>query len=213
MTHRVPSDPRGQRRTRKALLASGALLGLGTATTLAAWTDDVWVAATFTAAKFNIQAAVDSAGTAWREYSDSPGTTLGFTVAPVGMIPGDTVFAPVNLKLTDGEAGAQISLETPPDAPRGSSSDTSFFNALEMTIYQVAPASCNQSGVQSATAISGFDRVPLRAGTGANLVALPGVEDPRGICVAITLPGQVGPEVRGGSTGPLVWTLLGELLP
>lgn len=210
MTHRVPIDRAGRSRSRRAILAGGAVLGVGAAATLAAWTDNTWVESTFTTTPFNIEAAVDPDGKYWQDYSAPNGGTLGFSVASGGMLPGDSVYAPLNLKLTGGgTADMLVRLSSPPSAPSGGN-NVEFFNALTLTLYEAAPANCSAAGIGSTPPIGAFSNAGLTQHAGADLVTLPGNGDPVGVCFKITLSPSAGIAVQNG-TSQLLWTLQGEL--
>ncbi|MEH6623763.1 MAG: SipW-dependent-type signal peptide-containing protein [Dietzia maris] len=108
MVPRTQPDPGSRGRRRKALLAGGAILGLGAAATLAAWTDDVWVSATFTTDTFDVQGFSDTTE-GWDDHpSDEsvavfqpaigtvvPGSTRSYSRFGLRMAPGSTVGATV----------------------------------------------------------------------------------------------------------------------
>lgn len=83
----------------KAVLAGGLVFGIGSAATLAAWTDTEEASGSFEAGRFNIEMAVD--GSAWSNNSEA-------TFDASGMYPGSKVYAPVLVRTTsnttiDGE--------------------------------------------------------------------------------------------------------------
>lgn len=217
MKHRVQPDLVGRSRKRRALLVGGAVLGIGATGTLAAWTDDVWVLSSFTTSPFNVEAAVNPSGDVWRELDESPGGGLSFRLTPADndpvspLLPADSVYAPLNLRVERGETGGQVSLSAPP------SGNGAFFSNLRLSLFAVAPGACNATETAFAPAIgagtsAAFEDVPLTHGTGLTLplVELPASGDAVGICFKVTLPATVGPEVAGGSTGDLVWNLKAE---
>ena len=215
MSHRVSAEFAGRSRKGRALLAGGAVLGLGAVATLAAWSDDVWVVSSFTTTPFSIEAAVaPKAGFGWenpdwQEFSTPNGGKLQFQVLSTeGMLPGDAVYAPLNLMVTTG-SGATVSLKSSPIGPGGNGFNAAFFNALDLTLYAVPPNSCNASGTSEDALISGFNGAALDDSEliGSDLVTLPTANVPQGICFKITLPSDVGPEVRTGKTEALVWSL------
>lgn len=200
-------------RKRKALLAGGTVLGLGAAVTLAAWTDDVWATVAFSAGEFNIQGAVDSAGTDWREYNTSPGGTLTFTVAPQAMSPGTSVYAPLNLRVDPAanDYNAAVSLPTAPTGPTTTTptaADNAFFNALRVSLFQVPPDNCNAG--DTADPISGFTEVPLTTTTTNALLTVDRLAASEGLCFRVTLPSGAPTAVQGGQTGALTWQFHAE---
>lgn len=197
-------------RKRKALLAGGAVLGLGATMTLAAWTDDVWVSGSFTAGKFNVQGSVDS-GVTWTEYNTS-GTagTLPFTVPVTAMSPGDSVFAPLHLRV-DPSANSYNAAVTVPTAPTGPAvgepANSAFFSALRVTLYSVAAGNCSSSGTTSATPLTGFNNVAPGTTTTSTVLTLDKNSTPQVVCFKVTLPQGSPATVQGGSTGALTWNL------
>ena len=116
----VPSAAQKQNRRKKtrAIMASGLVLGVGAAVTLAAWSDTVWGAGTFgtEGSAFNIEGSFDG-GTTWDEYvtSDNAGPMM-FAQNANALIPGTPVYQLVGLHETENNLGADIVLNrTNPD--------------------------------------------------------------------------------------------------
>lgn len=76
----------------KAVLASGLVFGIGSAATVAAWTDTEEASGSFEAGTFNLELAVDGS---WSNTSE-----MNFDAA--GMYPGSKVYAPVFVRTTPG---------------------------------------------------------------------------------------------------------------
>ncbi|MCT1435232.1 SipW-dependent-type signal peptide-containing protein [Dietzia maris] len=106
-----------RRKKVRAVMASGLVLGVGAAVTLAAWSDTVWGEGTFGTqdSAFNIQGYFDEG---WNEYVSSepnsdgengPGT-MSFTQNANSLIPGEPVYQLVGLRETEGKLGADITL-------------------------------------------------------------------------------------------------------
>lgn len=208
MGQHSPTDSLHRSRKRKAILAGGVVLGLGAAATLAAWTDDVWVSGSFTAGSFNVQGAVN--GMNWAEMN-TPGTAGGltFTVAPTAMTPGQSVYAPINLRVgpSAGQYDASITLPTAPSGPAiSNAANNAFFSALRLSIYNVAPDNCNAAGTTGAT-VSGFSSVALTTVTTSQMITLNKNTTPNGLCFKVTLPSEAPTTVQGGTTGALTWNL------
>ena len=208
----APSVKLDRNRKRKALLAGGVVLGLGATMTLAAWTDDVWVNSTFSSGKFNVQAAVDSGGTAWAEHATSPGGALTFTVAATAaaMTPSDSVYAPINFRVdpSANSYDAEIRLSTAPTSAAVSNlANNALFSNLTVAIYKLAPASCTAAGTGAATpVVTGPLTTTYTASPFFTLskTASPDTT-PQALCFKITLNASAPADVRGGTTGQLVW--------
>ncbi|MBB1012836.1 putative ribosomally synthesized peptide with SipW-like signal peptide [Dietzia kunjamensis] len=208
----APSVTLDRNRKRKALLAGGVVLGLGATMTLAAWTDDVWVNSTFSSGNFNVQAAVDSAGTSWLEHNVTPGGALTFTVAATAaaMTPTDSVYAPINFRVdpSANSYDAEIRLSSAPlSAAVSSTANNALFSNLTVAIYKLAPASCTATGTGEATPVvtgglnTTYNTTPFFT---LSKTASPDTT-PQALCFKITLNASAPAAVRGGTTGQLVW--------
>lgn len=93
----TPERKRRRSRMIRAILAGGLVLGVGAAVTMAAWNDSEFVTGTFTAGTFNMQGSTDN--TTFADHPVGAPGTLVFTVAPLLLSPGDTVYAPFALRL------------------------------------------------------------------------------------------------------------------
>jgi predicted ribosomally synthesized peptide with SipW-like signal peptide len=94
----APERKRRRSRMIRAILAGGLVLGVGAAVTMAAWNDSEFVTGTFTAGTFNMQGSTTD-GTTFTDHPVGTPGTLTFTVAPLLLSPGDTVYAPFALRL------------------------------------------------------------------------------------------------------------------
>lgn len=214
MSHQIPVDFQARGRKRKALLAGGVVLGLGATMTLAAWSDDVWVSGSFNAGTFNVQGAVDSAGTNWQEYNSSAGGGLTFTVAPTAMTPGQSVYAPLNLRVgpNASEYNAKITVATAPSPP-ASGANLEFFNKLRISFYNVSPANCNFAGTDGKTPTPtptmpdfSYELLTKTTPTNGTLLTLIGSSSAaQGVCFRVTLDPSATSAVQGGQTGQLTW--------
>lgn len=98
----------------KALLAGGTVLGIGAAVTLAAWTDDVWVGADFSAGSFTVESSATGADGSFDNHSsESDALELDFQIGATGNLsPGDALAAPLVLRIAEGTTyDAVVSLE------------------------------------------------------------------------------------------------------
>ena len=127
MSRTAPSPARSNKI--KALLAGGLVLGVGAAVTLASWTDQAYVDATFGTSSFNIQVDTAEGAEPWIE-AETPddARTLAFSVGFDALEPGDTVYAPVSLRTDpDGSVGGTVTLGS---ATPGAEADQVLFDAL-----------------------------------------------------------------------------------
>lgn len=102
-----------RRKKARAIMASGLVLGVGAAVTLAAWSDTVWGAGTFGTAgsDFNIQGNFTGTEEGWDEFvtADDAGP-MTFTKNANALIPGVPVYQLVGLRETKENLGADITL-------------------------------------------------------------------------------------------------------
>lgn len=206
--HGVPSTKADRLRRVRALLAGGLVLGLGAAGTLAAWTDSEFATGVFTSGQFNIQGNVTgSTETGWHDYDTPPGGNLAFTVAPSAMTPGQSVYAPLNLRVGPEASNYDASV-TVAGAPAGptedSPADAAFFNALMISLYNVPPAECNAADI-TGFPLGVFDDTKLTTISAAEILHLKGDTTPEGVCFKVTLSDESPSLAQGGATGPLTW--------
>lgn len=108
-----------RRKKARAIMASGLVLGVGAAVTLAAWSDTVWGEGTFgtQGTSFNIDGSFDG-GSTWAPYvspeavdgKGGPGS-MAFAQKADSLIPNKPVYQLVGLQETDGNLGADIVLK------------------------------------------------------------------------------------------------------
>lgn len=107
-----------RRKKVRAVMASGLVLGVGAAVTLAAWSDTVWGEGTFGTENtaFNIDGSFDG-GATWAAHvaSDGEGTdgpgAMTFAQGANTLIPNEPVFQLVGLQETEANLGASIVLD------------------------------------------------------------------------------------------------------
>lgn len=85
------------------MLAGGLVLGVGAATTLAAWTDSEFATGTFTAGSFNLEGSTTSATDGYDEHDTAAtAATLEFTLdLNENLSPTDVTYAPFWVRLDD----------------------------------------------------------------------------------------------------------------
>ena len=90
------ADNKAQKRRKvRAILASGLVLGVGAAVTLAAWNDSVWGKAEFGtgANSWNVQGNFTGASDGWNEFvTANAAGSFNFGVNASALVPGDTVY-------------------------------------------------------------------------------------------------------------------------
>ncbi|GAA0310146.1 SipW-dependent-type signal peptide-containing protein [Kineococcus aurantiacus] len=226
----APATPdRGPRRARRAgrwararaLLAGGLVLGVGGTVTLAAWTDTEWVwggadgGGNVQTATFAIEQNVwngTSGAAQWRDGADrSSAGQLDFTVDAARLVPGRTVYAPMQLRTKAGSEAGCVQLDGAALAAGSPAGAQVLYDALRYTVVTgVGKAACTagtftlpsslsaRQVVDAPLTTAGTQRVPLAAdgpsGSG-------GAVD---LCFAITLPATADNTTQGKSA-QLFW--------
>ncbi len=125
--HRPPltDDERNRKsRKRKAILASGAVLGIGAVVTLAAWNDTVFGSGEFGIGNtaWNVQGSTVSSTAGFLEYATSPpeAGAISFSATPpinaLHLMPGgQTTEGKFWLKETKGNLDALVTIQAPDD--------------------------------------------------------------------------------------------------
>lgn len=205
----------------RAILASGLVLGVGAAFTLAAWTDDEWVfggagpnntpGTKIYAMQQNTVAPFLDAS--WTDEPKANGGRLDFTVNAANMLPGDTVYAPFQLRAVAGSEALTVSLTEARQADKpavGKANSTALYTAMTYQAWVgLDAANCSAAGVKTGVPVLVPADSPLNtlgsmsftlpegassavAGTAVNL------------CFAMTLPaGTSDTTLQGKNVVPL----------
>lgn len=220
----------------RALLAGGLVLGLGAAGTLASWTDTEWV---FGGSGKGTGLEPNTPGTAlvqmqqntwtgavgaenWVDEPNQNGGALTFTTNPGKLLPGRTVYAPLQLRATAGSEALKVSLAEGIRStltPDSKTNSAALYGALTYGVYRgVSKADCEAGSLAKAgaavvvpqgspltatsTAATNFT---LAAGTSATTAGLP-----ENLCFALTLPHDAPASLQGLNTVP-VWRFTGSV--
>jgi predicted ribosomally synthesized peptide with SipW-like signal peptide len=194
----LPQDT-GWWRSRKtrAILAGGLVLGIGAAVTLAAWNDSEFAQGTFTAGTFNLTGSTDGSIFADHATAATPGS-LGFTVNPAALSPGDTVYAPFAVRL-DQTTTSNAVVTVANSATSGNVADLTY-TLVQPTAFGCSATTTGTVLVPSATnlgTVPGGTTFTLAHGTGG----MPGAA--AYLCFTVT----AGPNLTQGQTGTATWQL------
>ncbi|MFD6855996.1 SipW-dependent-type signal peptide-containing protein [Rhodococcus sp. NPDC060090] len=191
-------DQTRKRRKIRAVLASGLVLGVGAAITLAAWSDTVWGSSQFgtTGSDFNIQGSFDN-GATWGEYlTPETAGTMTFAQQAEALVPGEPVYQLVGLQEVEGNFGADIALSK-------ESADASPLAGL--VTVAVADAGSGESATAcDATAAFG-------AGTTIGATSTPmlsttvGAAGFRWVCFSAELAADATLEASDQTSDPILW--------
>ncbi|WP_285725548.1 hypothetical protein [Psychromicrobium xiongbiense] len=212
----------------RALLAGGIILGIGATFTLAAWTDNEWL--------FGSSGGNNGPGTkvyhmeqntfsntngtgadAWSAKPNMPTLpdanvdgALTFGVTSSAMLPGTTVYAPMQLRAAAGSQALTATLAQGVQlaGANTTTNTTALYTALTYrAMLGVTKANCAAGVLTGATdlvaagsALSTASAVPIALPAGATS-AVPGTAVD--VCFAITLPTTAPSTLQGQATVPL----------
>ncbi len=186
-----------------AILAVGMLLGLGAVATMAAWSDSAFSTGSFGTNAFNIQGSVDG-GTTWAEMATAPGGTLPFAVNAASLTPGDTVYAPISLRIDPNAQnfGATVSLSGA-NLTGGNLTTTLRYAAKS----GVSAANCTSSGFAANGTALVAANTALSVGSGSTTFALAKDSTPVSVCFAVTLPSSATASTQN-DTATATWQFI-----
>ena len=184
----------------RAVLAGGLVLGIGAAVTLAAWNDSEFAKGTFTAGAFNLEGSTDGTDFTQPSTASNP-ASLGFTVDPDDLSPGDTVEAPFAVRLnaaSTNNATVTVSTET----------STGTLSGLTYSLTQSTDFGCDET--VTSTLVQPTQALGTTPGNAAfSLAKGSAVEDPGApvnLCFRIT----AGATLPQSQTGTTTWEFAAE---
>lgn len=204
----------------RALLAVGLVLGVGAAFTLAAWTDDEWVfggagpgdtpgTKTYAMQQNTVAPFADAS---WTDEPNANGGRLDFTIQATDLLPGDTVYAPFQLRAKAGSEALTVSLAEARQATVpavGNANSTALYTAMRYQAWiGLDAADCSSAGDKTSGTVlvaadSGLDALgsaPFALPAGAS--GAPGA--PVNLCFAMSLPaGTTDVTLQGKNVVPL----------
>jgi predicted ribosomally synthesized peptide with SipW-like signal peptide len=212
----------------RAILASGLVLGIGAAFTLAAWTDNEWVyggagsddknpgTKTY-AMEQNTVVPPDVA--IWTDQGSPKGGRLDFTIKAASLLPGQTVYAPFQLRAKAGSEALTVTLAEARQATNpafGDANSKALYTALRYKAWVGLEAGkCTADGVKTGDSVKVLvaDKdtgasVPLNT-LGADAFILPAGDTssdpgtPVDLCFAMTLPADAPSTLQGKNVVPL----------
>lgn len=204
----------------RAILAGGLVLGVGAVFTLAAWTDNEWVfgqndagtggpgTQTYHMEQNTWTGAAGAA--AWSSQNAKNGGALTFSVNANLLVPGATVYAPMELRASAGSQALTATLAEGVQAiPTAEPTNSpSLYAAMTYSVKQgVTKAQCNAAGFAAAGTVLVAAGQPLTA-TSSTPIPLPaGTAGAAGaaadLCFALTLPPTTDTTLQGKSVTPL----------
>lgn len=218
-----------------AVVASTAVLGVGTALTVAAWNDEEWVFASneggdgpgIGTSVFEVQQDVTNPYSPpgdWSDAETNPGNSLLFGLGALALAPGDTVYAPVALSTRADSLGGTLVLQPAVAADGIDAVDAGglLWNALVVSVRAVdagptdAPPACDADGFASFTAPILINTAASPGLSSGTPTAGPALEAQRGnvvhYCFEISLPSGADTELMGRTVAP-AWQFYAESTP
>lgn len=140
---------RSTRNRRKilAIAAAGLVIGVGAAATLAAWNDNEWVVGGtgpdspgIGTSQFEVSQNRDqspTAGSTWSNHETEPvAGSLTFTIDPLALTPGDSIYAPVALQTTADSIAGTVTLQAPIESTAVTANDPTdiLWGALQYSV-------------------------------------------------------------------------------
>ncbi len=149
---------RERRRKIGAILAAGLVLGVGASATLAAWNDSEYAKGSFAAGAFNLEGSTD--GTTYSDHATSgAAATLGFTVSPANLAPGDVVYAPFAVRLA-------ANTTTDASVTVAAVANTGTVTNMTYTLVRTSSMTCNAAAITGGTVV-------IASGTAMSSVGTP----------------------------------------
>lgn len=183
----------------RAVLASGLVLGLGAAATLASWTDVEFGTGSFTSSRFTTEASVN--GAAYADNSTAPGGTV--TIAGP-FAPGVSAYVSVLIRTKPGSVSGSVSLG---GATLGGPDAATLGAALVYRVVRTTGACAASAFTGSPAFVVGAAATsrPLTVGQETGVVSpLAAAADtvagaPTGFCFEVTLPAGAPNSLQGRS--------------
>jgi hypothetical protein len=136
----------------------------------------------------------------------SPGQPFGFPAPRLNLTPGDTVYAPIALRLEPGQTlAAGVTLN---GATGGSPAGSALTNALRYSVTSGGTAAGCAAGTPGGASVVTAGST-LTSGSSANAISLSADGTPVQLCFAVTLPAGTPNTISGLNTGQLIWEFLG----
>lgn len=200
MTDRTPERRRSLRRRVSALVATGMVLGIGSAVTLAAWYDNELAQGSFAASVFRTESRAQ--GGQWADHASSP-VTLTFNAT--AMSPDVSSFASLDVRTTAAtNVNGKVWLES---AGLGAGELGEY---LRYRAVLLDSGSCGASSFGAgATFIAGGSSTYLNAGqvppSAVELTLSKAAAQVREVCFDVKVD-QSAPNAMQGASGTATWT-------
>ncbi len=184
----------------RAIMAGGLVLGVGAAVTLAAWSDSEFAQGTFAVGDFELLGSTDGAVFAAHDnLPGSPPAELGFAINPENIAPGEPVYAPFAIELSETSSYA---------ASVGVSATSATPGLADSLTYSLV--STSDFGCDAATFAAGTPLVadePTVDSEAPAIFTLTATETPTYLCFAVTADQAT---LTPGTSGTVLWEFPAE---
>lgn len=210
----------------RAILASGLVLGVGAAFTLAAWTDNEWVFGgagpgndTPGTKNYGMEqnTVVPPGEAVWTDQGSPNGGRLDFTIKAASLLPGDTVYAPFQLRAKVKSETLTVTLAEARQADGAvePTNSSTLYNALRYRAWVgVKAENCTATGTKTGQSIADLVGSDLLGSQKLNTLGTDSFTLPKGdpneagapvnLCFAMTLPADADKDLQGKNVVP-VW--------
>lgn len=182
-----------------AVLAGGLALGLGSTSTLAAWTDSEFSQGSFTTSVFDTESSTDGVS-----YADNSGGGATLSFPATGMSPSTTRYATFFVRTKAGSSSGSMTLSGATYTPPGTDEATVLGAALRYRVVSTTGTCASSAFTGSPVWVVGPTAQPLTT-PGSVAVALaaatastPGT--PSGLCFEVSLPSGAATTLQGASS-------------
>lgn len=186
-----------RRRKVLALLAAGAVVGVGGAYTLAAWNDSEFATANFASGSFNLEGSLD--GTTYSEHEAAPAAAEVFTLTTDNMVPDQVVYDSFFVRL-DADTTVSGTLAQP--------SAATATGAVADYAYEIAAidptATCDATTLAAGTLLGSADALD-GANAATNTVDLVAGDGAAGTAVQLCIQVTASPDLAQGQTAEATW--------
>jgi predicted ribosomally synthesized peptide with SipW-like signal peptide len=184
----------------RAIMAGGVVLGLGAAVTLAAWSDSEFAQGTFAVGDFELLGSMD--GTVFAAHDNVPGSppaALGFAIDPDNIEPGEPVYAPFAIELSETSSyAASVGV-------RATSATPGLADSLTYSLVSTPDFGCDAAAFAAGTPL--VTEEPTVDSETPAIFTLTATETPTYLCFAVTAD-QV--TLTPGSSGTVLWEFPAE---
>ena len=200
-----------------AIASAGLVIGVGTAMTMATWTDTEWDYAGaggipgLGTSTFVVQqdATNPYTGAAFGNYHTNPGNSLNFQTGALNLSPGVSVAAPVAYETTSASVAGTLQLEAAVPAAGVTNNDptNALWSALQLQVGWVSVTPGNPVPACT-TALTGYAPITM---TGSGLGAVPATgtqvlqaatDNVLHYCFVVTLPANASNSLQGLTVAP-----------